>query len=260
MKGTFGRFVLGAAVAAAQFAGAFALLGVGSGSASDTPAVDVYVNGQKAISNLAFKEASPWAMLPAGTYDVKVTAAGGTGAVIQANLPLEAGKYYSVVAVGQLSNITAKVVEDNLMLEDSSKAKIQVVHASPDAPAVDVAVTGGSTLVPGLAFPNASGYLTVDPMTVDVEVRAAGTNTVAIAVRDLTLEAGKVYNVYAVGLLNGSPALSVLPIVDNAMAADAGMPTTGAGEFSIAVLAMILIATATLTGGLVLRRAKATNR
>jgi hypothetical protein len=276
MKGTFGRFVLGAAVAAAQFAGAFALLGAGTGSAAaqsmseagvrvvhaspDAPAVDVYVNGQKAISNLAFKEASPWAMLPAGTYDVKVTAAGGTDAVIQANLPLEGGKYYSVVAVGRLSNITAKVVEDNLMLEDSSKTKLQVVHASPDAPAVDVAVTGGPTLVPGLAFPNASGYLTVDPMTVDVEVRAAGTNTVAIAVPDLTLEAGKVYNVYAVGLLNGSPALSVLPIVDNAMAAGAGMPTTGAGEFSIAVLALILIATATLTGGLVLRRAQATNR
>jgi hypothetical protein len=240
----------------------------------DAPAVDIYVNGAKAISNLAFEEASAWAMLPAGSYDVKVTAAGGTDAVIQATLPLEAGKYYSVAATGKLADITAKVFEDNLTGLDAGKARLRVIHASPDAPAVDVAVKGGAVLVPGLAFPNASDYLTLDPATVDVEVRAAGTSTVALAVPGLTLEAGKVYTVYAVGLLSGTPALSVLPVVDNAVAAAApapsaggeagagttssnggtmapGMPSTGAGEnaFSLALVALALLAAASLTAG-----------
>jgi hypothetical protein len=274
MKGKVGKYILVMSMVAAQVAAAFTFQGVTKVSAQemgdaavrvihaspDAPAVDVYVDGQKAISNLAFKEASEWAMLPAGTYDVKVTAAGATDAVIQAQLTLAAGKYYSVVATGKLANITPRVIEDDLSISDSGKAKLRIVHASPDAPGVDIAVKGGPVLVSNLAFPNASEYLTVDPMTVDVEVRAAGTDTVALAVPGLTLEAGKVYAVYALGLLSGSPALAVLPVVDDARSAGAGMPATGVGEVALLTLAMLLIGGTVLGGGLVLRRASASNR
>jgi hypothetical protein len=132
-------------------------------------------------------------------------------------------------------------------------------------PAVDVAVKGGAVLEPSLAFPNASDYLTVDAMTVDVEVRAAGTSTVALAVPGLTLEAGKVYTVYAVGLLGGTPALSVVPVADTALqsmsapaggpSAQPGMPATGAGEdmFAVAALALGLVALAGIAGGVMVR-------
>ncbi len=56
----------------------------------DAPAVDIYVNGSKALSNLAFKEVSPWTPLPGGSYDVKVTAAGQTEGVIEASSPSRA--------------------------------------------------------------------------------------------------------------------------------------------------------------------------
>jgi hypothetical protein len=276
MKGIVSRVALGAAIAAAHAVGVFGLLAATSGVAGaqasgeagirvihaspDAPAVDIYVNGQKAISNLAFKEASPWAMLPAGTYDVKVTAAGGSDAVIQAPLTLDGGKYYSVVATGKLANITPKVIVDELSSSDSGKAKLRIVHASPDAPAVDIAVKGGPVLVSNLAFPDYTDYLTLDPMTVDVEVRAAGTNTVALAVPGLTLEGGKVYTVYAVGLLSGSPALSVLPVVDNAMSTGAGMPATGVGESALTALALFVLAATVVGGGLVLRRSQAVSK
>jgi hypothetical protein len=295
MVGKANRLVLSVLAGAASLFGALSIGAMGTPAASaqtmsgdaqlrvlhaspDAPAVDVYVNGSKAISNLAFGEVSSTASLPAGTYDVKVTAAGGTDAVITAKLPLEAGKHYTVVAEGKLANITAKVVEDKLVGLDAGKAQLRVVHASPDAPAVDVAVKGGAVLVPNLAFPNASDYLAVDPMTVDVEIRAAGTNTVALSVPGLTLEAGKVYTVYAIGLLNGTPALKVLPVVDTAIAATTGpapapvpstggdmgagsgtaapgMPATGAGEdlFNLAALVLIMVAAATVATSALVR-------
>jgi hypothetical protein len=160
---------------------------------------------------------------------------------------------------------------DDLSALDAGKARLRVIHASPDAPAVDVAAKGGAVLVPNLAFPNASDYLTVDAMTVDVEVRAAGTNTVALEVPGLNLEAGKVYTVYAVGLLSGTPALGVLPVVDSAAQsavlpaggppADLGMPATGAGEdiFALTTLALGLVALAGIASG-VMVRARARNR
>ncbi len=283
----FGRLSIGLMVAASTMMGAFSFAAIGATGAAaqsmgdahvrvihaspDAPAVDIYVNDGKAFSNLAFKEVSAWANLPGGSYDVKVTAAGQKDAVISAKLTLEGGKYYSVVAIGKLANITAKVVEDNVTGLDAGKARLRVVHASPDAPAVDVAVKGGAVLVPNLAFPTASDYLTVDPMTVDVEVRAAGTTTVALAVPGLKLEAGKIYTVYAVGLLSGTPALTVLPVVDNAVGvastnpsggttmpeapASTGMPQTGAADslFTLALLAGALLALATTASGVAIR-------
>lgn len=223
----------------------------------DAPAVDIWVNGNKAISNLAFKAVTGWIALPEGSYDVKVTAAGSTEAVIEATLPLDAGKYYSVAAAGKLADITAKVYQDDLSSLEAGKARLRVIHASPDAPAVDVAVKGGAVLVPNLAFPNASDYLTVDTMTANVEVRAAGTSTVALEVPGLTLAAGKVYTVYAVGLLAGTPALGVLPVVDTlgGSGGSMDMPATGVGEnlFAVTALALGLVALAGIVGGVAVR-------
>jgi hypothetical protein len=118
-------------------------------------------------------------------------------------------------------------------------------------------------LINNLAFPNASDNLDVDAGTYNVEVRPAGTTTAALSAPGLALEAGKYYTVIAAGLLGGSPALELLPIVDTlaaqastttpappmaeptAMPVEAaGMPQTGAGEnaFSLAVLALLLVA------------------
>jgi hypothetical protein len=90
---------------------------------------------------------------------------------------------------------------------------VRVVHASPDAPAVDVAVKGGPVLLAGLPFPRASTYLSVPAGTYDLEVRAAGTTTVALALPGVTLESGKMYTVFAVGSL-GQGTLTVVAVVD----------------------------------------------
>ncbi|HEX2280602.1 MAG TPA: DUF4397 domain-containing protein, partial [Thermomicrobiales bacterium] len=42
----------------------------------DAPAVDVYVNGAKALGDLAFSETSGWVAVPAGEHQAQVTAAG----------------------------------------------------------------------------------------------------------------------------------------------------------------------------------------
>jgi hypothetical protein len=170
----------------------------------DAPAVDVYVNGTKTLSNVPFKAVSDYLSVPAGNYRFEVRPAGADAsskAVIDASATLEAGKDYTVAATNLLANITPLVLVDDNTAPASGKAKVKVVHASPDAPAVDVAVKGGPVLISGLAFGKASETLTVDAATYDLEVRAAGTNTVALALNNTTLEAGKIYTVFAVDRL-----------------------------------------------------------
>ncbi len=184
----------------------------------DAPAVDVLVNGQRAITGLAFGEVTPYIPLPASRIQVQVVPAGQDGpVVIQAELDLRAGAYYTVAATGFLANIRPQVYQDLLagFFPRADQARIRVVHASPDAPAVDVAVKGGSVLFAGLPFPRASQYLVVPAGRYDLEVRAAGTTTVALELPGVVLEPGRTYTVFAVGSLQAG-TLRVVAVVDAA--------------------------------------------
>lgn len=82
-------------------------------------------------------------------------------------------------------------------------AKLRVVHASPDAPAVDVYVDGDLTLE-DVPFKADSGYLEIPGGTYNVEVFAAGSEYAegeAVLQADLTVEAGAAYTVAAANLL-----------------------------------------------------------
>ena len=181
----------------------------------DAPAVDVLVNGERAVEGLAFQSGTGYLDLEAGDYQFQVVPAGGEAedAVIDANATLEAGTWYSVVAVGTLDSIEPLVVVDSITEPAAGQAHIKVVHASPDAPAVDVAVAGGPVLFENAPFKAATDYLPVDAGSYDLEVRPTGTEDVALAIPGLALDAGNVYSAYAMGLL-ADGSLTVIPFVD----------------------------------------------
>lgn len=227
----------------------------------DAPAVDVFVDGQAALTNVSFYTASEYLELPAGAHKLAVAPAGqGEGAaVITANPTLEAGKAYTVAAVGLLANIQAQIYNDDLTAPASGKAHVRVIHASPDAPAVAVKVANGPTLIDSLAFPNASQYLPVDAGTYDLQVTPAGANDVVLDLAGTQLQAGTIYDVIAVGQLANiraevetyTPSASS-GASGNASGSTPGMlPNTGTNDTNIVLIGLGLIA---LAGGLVLRR------
>lgn len=100
---------------------------------------------------------------------------------------------------------------------------MRVAHNSPDAPAVDVAVAGGPVLFSNVAFPDATGFAEVDAGTYDLEVRPAGTEDVALALDGVALEAGRVYDVFAIGTL-ADGTLQALPLTASASGVGAALP------------------------------------
>lgn len=197
----------------------------------DAPNVDVYVNGEAAVTDLAFQEATDYLDLPGGDYQIQVTATGSSPdeAVIDATVTIENGVWYSIAAIGQLESIAPLVLQDNITEPASGMAHLRVVHASPDAPNVDVAVTGGPVLIEDLPFGEATDYLPVDAGSYDLEVRPAGTEDVALAIPGFMAEAGNVYTVVAVGLA-GDGSLTVLPLVDTTFDQTGDDTGTGGGD------------------------------
>lgn len=183
----------------------------------DAPAVDVYVNDSKVLSNVPFGTNSDYLPLPKGQYNIKVTPAGvSTPVVIDTSVHVSRGRYYTIAATGRLSEIEATALRDRNRLpvrDDSSR--VRFVHFSPDAPAVDITTTDGKAIFRHVRFGDRNMYKRVPAGTYDLQVRLAGTNTVVLNLPGVKFEDGKTYSVFALGLAGGQPTLSAKVVVDN---------------------------------------------
>lgn len=184
----------------------------------DAPAVDLLLDGAKLNSSAVnYTDNTAYISAAAGTRVLKVNVAGTSTTALQASLPIVSNKNYSVFAIDSVSKLSGLFVEDNLAAPASGKAHVRFIHLSPDAPAVDVAVDGGAVVFGDYIFKEASAFTPLDAGTYDLEVRVAGTLTVALDLAPITLTAGKIYTVYAKGFLGGvgAQALGAQIIVNN---------------------------------------------
>lgn len=188
----------------------------------DAPNVDVFVDGTLSpIQNLAFRNATAIASLPAGSRNIKVSpASAGIGAaVINADVSLAADTVYSVYAIGGIDagNFRPIVLTRAKEISPSSgTALVRVLHASPDAGAVDLKITdanGQTTTLTSVPFAANTGYLTLPAGNVTVKVAPAGGQVIYTASGNLP--AGAVITVAAVGRLAISDEFKLNVVVDS---------------------------------------------
>jgi hypothetical protein len=191
----------------------------------DAPAVDVALRGGDLLARgLAYQAATPLLDVPAGVYPVEVRAAGGRDAVLSANVKLLPALGWGLFARGLLSDggkAERKLGLSSIPLSPKGeKARLRVVHASPDAPAVDI-VAGGARLVSGLSYlqATAQGEIGAAVPAVTLKVRPAGgsQDLFDITVSDAVSAATKGQNVtvFATGLAAGKPAFQAMAVVES---------------------------------------------
>jgi hypothetical protein len=192
--------------------------------------VDVCANGKPLLPNFQPGTLTDPQSLPAGSYDLKLTAANSgcdAAAVLEAkgvNVP--AGANITVVAHLDASGapkLTPYV--NDVSAVPAGKARLTVRHDAA-APAVDVRA-GGTPVAPGLTNPK-EATLTVPAGTVNADVVLAGTSTVAIGPADLSLTEGATTIVYAWGSQDAGYELAVQTI-SGGHSAPSGVPGGTAG-------------------------------
>jgi trimeric autotransporter adhesin len=197
--------------------------------ASAAPEVKVFVTapgadlvGATALGSIAFKSVLGPVEVAAGNYQIRVTLMNNTVVFDSGTVALAAGKNLLVGAVPNVGTGTSPIslaVLDGpdvaVIYDKSAGAKLRVVHASADAPEVDVLANDGTTpAVPKLAFPNATDYLSLPAATYNFKVVATGTLTPAVIDEDVPLANGAQYTLLAVGTLSPK-TIEPLLLTDN---------------------------------------------
>ena len=172
----------------------------------DAPGVDLLVDDVRAKQNLAYPASTGYVKINAGTRNVKVNVTGTTTTAIEADLALSENRSYSVFAVDAVASIEAIVIQDDLTAPAAGKAHVRFLHASPDAPAVDITTTTGAIVFGDYIFKEYSAFTPLDAGTYNLQARLAGTSTVVLDLPGIALQAGKIYTVFAKGFVAGAGA------------------------------------------------------
>lgn len=191
----------------------------------DAPAVNLNLAGTSTnlVANLAFGALSAPLQVAPGAVSLDVLVAAGGAFVANYTTPaLAAGERYLAIASGYAAGpgqgFTVLPLQDGFA--PAAGARVRVMHASPDAPAVDVGTVAGASFTPvaafsGLAFGNASAGagLELGAGALTIGVAAAGTTT-PVATFDLSLSAGQRAFAVAGGSLAAGGQTFRLLIVD----------------------------------------------
>ncbi|MFD3450040.1 DUF4397 domain-containing protein [Microbacteriaceae bacterium 4G12] len=173
-------------------------------------AVDVYINGQRILQNVPYKQFSNYLSLPQGQYRIDVYETGTQSIPILSGIvPFMSNYVYTVVIAGDDSKLDLLSFIDQTYLP-YNEAKIRFAHLSPDTPVVDVALKDGDTLFQNVAFKQSSDYVQVSPGIANIEVRMVSTENTLLSLPDKKIEGNKIYTIYAVGFMNKSPKLEAL--------------------------------------------------
>ena len=159
------------------------------------PAVDIYVDGKKVLSDVRYKSVSDYLALPTGKHVFKITKSGATDTFLSSELTSAKDKFYTVAAYGTLEKPLLLRVNEATGKQVEGKSRVYVVHLA-QAPAVDVTTPSSRNKTTGFASflkavpPGTARAKTASPGEVTLQIRADGK---IVKQADAKIDAGKRY-------------------------------------------------------------------
>lgn len=175
--------------------------------------VDAAVNGTAFANNIMYPGNSGYKEVRTGNINITVTPSGSTTKIIDGTLATEANASYTLYVVDSSHERRGSITRDDLTAPGAGKAKVRLLHLSPNSPAVDITSSGSGTFTSSnRSFNDVSwnssfaSFTEVNAGAITLQAKAAGTSTVLVTFPVLNLEAGGIYTIMVKGFLGGSAA------------------------------------------------------
>ena len=105
----------------------------------DAQAVDVYVNGELQLSDVAFQDGTGYLKLSDGNANIELRLAGTDTVAASYAASLNSNAYYAAIAVNQASELDIAVLDETDVVTDGD-IDLRVLHAAPAASSTNVDV------------------------------------------------------------------------------------------------------------------------
>jgi hypothetical protein len=167
--------------------------------------VDVYVNGDLALNNFAFRTATPFLSLPAGVPLSIAVAPSTSNSVAEAlatfTETLTNGQKYIGVARGVVgpgfaanpngiaTTFGLSIISGATLSSTANNTNLIIGHNATDAPTVDILARDVTTLVNDVTYPGFSNTLTVPSSNYLIDVTLANDNSTIVKTYDVPLTA-----------------------------------------------------------------------
>ncbi len=129
---------------------------------SDAPPVDVYLDNERLIADVAFGDITDFISIRPGTYRFSVVESGispdDSTLIGPANLTLSAGTFATAAATGSLDDETLEgdIITGDYRSLETGQSRLVLYHALDGAPPVQFVQENGEVLVPELAYGNST--------------------------------------------------------------------------------------------------------
>ncbi|WP_037372404.1 DUF4397 domain-containing protein [Anaerovorax odorimutans] len=184
----------------------------------NAPNVDVYADDKLIIKNLPYSKYTTYAPIYEGIYNISLYETGTKDSPLISNmLTINKDDIITIAAIGTPETIGFLAISDNNMPMNSNMSMVRFAHLSPNAPAVDITLPDGTILFDNISFKELTQYIEVPGSNYTLQVRLAGTPTVALTVPNVNLNPNKRYTVYAIGLAGEMPELEAILTLDGSM-------------------------------------------
>ncbi|MGD9317946.1 MAG: DUF4397 domain-containing protein, partial [Anaerolineae bacterium] len=169
-------------------------------------AVTVTVNGEPRLPGVEFGDSSSYETIKNGTYLIEVYPQGSSTPAVTSTVVLTVNVDYTVLAVGGANGWPLELVllEDDNSPPAAGNAKVQIGHLAPFAELeadtlADVRLQDGTEVLTNVVFSAVEPYIELPAGEYDLKITTPGGATTLIDPKPVTLNAGDIVSLYAVG-------------------------------------------------------------
>jgi len=183
-------------------------------ASSDVSVVDVVVDNTKINSlGLLYGQSTGYIGLSPGKGTITFINDVTTAPIITDSVDFIQNTMYSAFLVNATTSPSVFLTKDTLNKPASGFAGIRFIDLSPDAPAVDLVVQGGATLVSNRSFEGFSSFVPLAAgNSYTFEIHQTGTTKVLATLSKTGITAGYLYTIWFHGLAAGTTAGNQLAV------------------------------------------------
>jgi hypothetical protein len=167
-------------------------------------AVTVELNGIEFQTNFQFGDSTTYVEVPADSYDVDVFVGDSETAALSDTIVVEAGKVYSVAAIGDGTNqaLALLAVEDDNTAPAAGQFHLRLGHLAPFAAGnatADVRLQDGTVVADDVNFSDVTGYIPLPAGEYDLKITTPDGATTLIDPLPATFAEGDIVTAFATG-------------------------------------------------------------